>query len=114
MPIDLPLIPSEPNQGFSATLEETQYVFECRWHSRDASWYLSIFTEQEDPIRVGMRVVLGAALGRRSPDDRMPPGAIVAVDTSAPEGTDGLDATLDDLGTRVQVRYYTRDELAEG
>jgi hypothetical protein len=114
MPAALPLLPSDPHQEFSATLEDRQYLFTVRWIARNASWYLSIFTEDGDAIRIGIRLVLGTALGRRSPDPRMPPGGLMVRDLADPDGTRGRDATLDDLGTRVQVWYYTREELAEG
>lgn len=109
MPVAIPIVPSEPNQDFSVTLDEVQYGFEFRWNARDASWYMAIFTEQQE-LLARVRVVIGTSLARRKPDERLPPGSLVAVDTTAPAA--GVDAGLDDFGTRVQVWYYTREELA--
>ena len=51
--------------------------------------------------------MLGAFLGRRCVDPRFPAGVMVAVDTSG----EGRDAGLDDLGTRVQVLFYSGEEI---
>ena len=108
MPVALPLIPSVPNYRVSTALENTQYIFDVRWNSRDLSWYLDISTETDEPIRVGMRIMLGTILGARSTDPRMPPGMLIAADLT----NTGIDAGFDDLGTRIAVLYYTLDEAA--
>lgn len=105
----IPLAPSIPFQRFTTTLDGVPYVFDAKWNGRAEVWTLDILDEDEEPIRVGIRVVLGAVLGRRGaalPDSRMPTGFLVAIDLSGA----GVDAGLDDLGERVQVHYYSADE----
>jgi hypothetical protein len=110
MPVSLPLIPSVPRYRFGTTLDNTQYVFEVYWNGRDAAWYMNVLQTDETPVQYGIKIVLGAALGGLVIDPAFPPGIMVALDLS---GAD-LDATFDDLGTRVIVQYFTLDEVRAG
>jgi hypothetical protein len=108
VPSTLPLVPSIPNYRVSTQLGETQYILDVRWNTRAASWYMDIRTEDDELIRAGMRLVLGARHGARITDTRFPAGFITAEDTS---GTHS-EAGLDDMGTRVVVNWYSAEELA--
>lgn len=108
MPQTLPLTPSRPHYTFSTTLAGTDYVFTARWNARAETWYLDLFDVDENPIRQSMAVVLGAPLGARSAHPDFPAGAFVASDLSGEQ----REAKLDDLGDRVQVYFYTPEELA--
>lgn len=115
MPVVVPFAPGVPFQKFSTTLDGVQYVFDVRWNGRSETWAFDLLDESEDPIRHGIRIVLGALLGMRglglggavAPiDPRMPLGQMIAVDTSG----EGVDAGLHSLGRRVLVYYYSPDE----
>jgi hypothetical protein len=103
MPAQLDVVPSIPFQR----ARTSKYVVDLRWNERAAAWFMDLYDEAESPIRVGIKVVIGTWLGRRSVDPRFPPGAIVAIDTSGA----GRDATLDDLGTRVILLFYSGEEI---
>lgn len=112
----LPLRPSIPSYRFSTTLEvygergETVpalFIVDMRWNSRAGSWFMDLLKPDETPIRYGMRVVLGAILGGRCASRDFPAGALMAMDLSG----EGREATLDDIGSRVVVYYYTVDEF---
>lgn len=109
MPVALDIAPSIPHQRVSTTLEGADYIFDFRWNARDGSgaWYMDVSTDTDEIIRRGIKVVMGVPLGKRTADDRYPPGALFAID----DGT-GVEATLDDLGVRVQVLYFTTEEVA--
>lgn len=107
----IPFDPSNPNHEFTCQLDGAQYLLRARWNARDLSYYLDVSDEAGDPIRVGIRIVLGALLGARCSDARFPPGLLIAVDTSSPTGM-GIDAGIDDLGARVQVWYYPLGDLS--
>lgn len=111
MAVALPLEPSVPHYDVGVALDGVPYTVEVHWNSRDAAWYLTLRDEEGDPIAgmTGRKIVLGIPIGVRSRDSRRPPGRLLAVDLS---GRD-LDATLDDLGVRVVVYYYTEAEVAE-
>lgn len=106
----LPLVPSLPHYTFNTVLGDTAYNFEIRWNGRDAAWYMSVFEQDETPIFVNAKIVLGANIGRKANHPLVLTGVFLAIDT---EKT-GIDATLDDLGSRIQVRYYTDFDILAG
>jgi hypothetical protein len=107
MPQRLPIDAAFPRYRVATNLGETQFVLDVHWNGRAEAWYLDLATEDGAPIRSGMKIVLGALLGIRSRDPRMPDGVLVASDLSG----EGRDATLDDLGSRVVVFFYPSSEL---
>lgn len=103
----LDLIPSVANYRFSTALSGTQYLLDVRWNARDTAWYLDVLAEDETPLRLGIKIVLGALLGGRVVSDEFPAGVFIAHDlTNA-----GTDPGFDELGDRVVVYYYTFEEL---
>lgn len=115
----LPLWPRNdaPSFVFGTTLgegeEQRQYRFAFHWNARagedgGAGWFMDVLESDDTPIRMGIRVVLGARLGRRVADSRFPPGELIARDLSGA----GKEATLDDLGIRVVIDYTSPEELA--
>ena len=108
MAVQIPLLPSEFNYRFEMSLLDIEYIFEVRWNGRDGTWYLSIFDIDENPLAQGMRIVLGAALGRRIASDDFPDGVFIVSDLTG----SGEEASFDDLGTRVVVHFFSRAELS--
>ena len=101
----LPLVPSIPNYRVSTDLAGTQFILDVRRNERAGAWYLDILSEDETPIMRGIKIVLGVVLGVTNVDPNFPAGSLVAIDTSGK----GVDATLDDLGTRVIVVFSADD-----
>lgn len=108
--VQLPLVPSIPNYRVSTTLGGEQFVFDVRWNGRAETWFLNVLTSDAQPIRTGIRLVLGAGIGDRVADSRFPAGRFVVSDLSR----SGREAGLDDLGTRVVVLFLTNEELGLG
>ena len=102
----LPLVGSLAFQTFGTTLGSTPYVMNWYWNTRDSAWYFDLLDQNESQIVSGVKVVLGIPLARRCIDPRGPDGVLIAGDLSG----QGLDATLDDLGTRVVVYFYPAAE----
>jgi len=107
-PVILPFKPSIPHYRVTTTLDDVQYILDVKWSTREACWYFDLLDDNEDMIRSGIKVVLGALLGRRSADARFPPGAFQARDLT----DEGREATLDDMGDRVIVEYYSPEAIA--
>lgn len=107
MPQQIPLIPSEPFYSFTTTLDGTDYQFDVRWNARDGAWYFDLLTVEDEMIRAGNKIVLGASPGGLSADAEFPAGLFLVLDTSG----DGRDATFDDMGTRVLMYFYTDAEI---
>jgi hypothetical protein len=110
MPTILQFRPSISSYRFGAVLQDEEYIFDVRWNSRDSAWYFDVREIDETPIKLGIKVVLGTYFGRSSNHPLFHEGAMVA---RPPSTTDRREATFDDLGTRVQIWYYTRDEIVQ-
>lgn len=103
----LPLEPSNPNYEFTTSIDSVPYQFRFRWNSRASAWFMDIREQDDTPIVLGVKVVLGTSLGRRSTHPLFSSGAFRAIDTT----NKGLEATLDDLGSRVEIRYFSVVEV---
>lgn len=108
MPQQLPLIPTTPNYRVGTALNGTNVVLDIRWNGRDEAWYMDISTEDGTVIRYGIKVVLGAVLGGRVTSASFPRGYMFAADLTGK----GQDAGLDDMGDRVQVMFFSPEEVA--
>lgn len=97
----LPLAADVPHFDFQLALEGATYTLELRWNERASTWSLSAYDASGELLAAGRPVVLGAELLGRSGDARLPPGQLVAVDTSGKD----LEAGRADLGARVQLVY---------
>ena len=119
----LPVVPSIAFYRIGVTIEDVHYVMDFQWNSTESAWYFDMYDLDENPIIVGVKVVLGAFLGRTANALPFKDGILVAVDTTRK----GKEAGFDDLGTRVELRYlptldfmsnlaevYTRDAELEG
>lgn len=105
--VTLPCAPGSAHYTFSTDLDGVTYGFEFRWNTRDAAWYMSIFTGDDEPIISSVKVVVDLPLAFRCADARMPLGTFIAYDTSGQQ----LDPGIDDLGERVQLTYLDASEL---
>jgi hypothetical protein len=111
MALIIPFDSSNPISKFSTTLVTSdgnvQFGFRARWNSRDSAWYMDISDDTGTTIASGIKIVLGAYLGRQFEHALFRDGVIVAVDLSGK----GIDAGIDDLGTRVQVMQLTTADV---
>jgi len=104
----LPLRPSIGNFEFRTVLLSVEYKFKCRWNRQTLAYYLDIREADATPIRFGVKIVLGTYLGRTSTHPLFRRGVFAP---RIPQGDDRREAQFDDLGTRVQVWYYTNEEV---
>ena len=103
----LPLLPSTPNYRFRCPLDGTLYIFDVRWNTRESAWYMDVLQQDETPIRNGMKIVLGANLGRASTDQFFQKYMLTPVDLA----NSGRDAGFDDIGTRVVVAVQSVTDI---
>lgn len=107
MSFTLPINQEGAYFGFSTELEGVTYSFSWRWNDRDGAWYLEIGDGSGVVLITGIKVVVDKFLLGGSNLEGLPSGDFIAIDTTGRE----LDAGFEDLGRRVQVHYFTRDEL---
>ena len=98
--------PSFPFYRFGTTIDGIAYLIDVRWNSRSGdtgAWFLDLLAEDETPIRVGMKLVLGTLIGGRSALASFPDGSFSAVDLTGQD----VDALFDDMGVRVMIWFIT-------
>jgi hypothetical protein len=99
--LTLPADPVLPAYDFEVELEGALYRFELHWNARDGAWFMSLYDANDEPLVAGRKVVLGADLLGHSADPRLPPGALLIIDTSGANEDPGRD----DLGARCLLGY---------
>lgn len=99
-----------PHHTFQIELEGNPYRFEFMWNTRALSWFMSIRDASGNTVIAGRRIVVGRPLLKRFKDTRLPPGEILAVDTTGRYEEPGET----DLGQRVVLAYVESTDLPEG
>lgn len=107
MPQVIPFQAEQPYYSFATVIDSEVFVFDVRWNVREGYWYFDIRTTDDELLAGGLKLVLGVAILDKTSTPGLPDGVIICEDTSGA----GVDATLDDLGVRVQVLFYSRAEI---
>ena len=90
-------------------LDTVIYVLTIQWNSREEAWYLSIFTDNEDPILSGLKLVPNyQLLDQYEHIEALPNGDFAVIDLEV--GSQGV-ITYDNLGERYQLIYLSESEL---
>lgn len=103
----IPLAPGVYNYTFGVALDNIQYSMHVYWNDKDAAWFFDLSTAAGRAIATGIKIVLGAFLGRTINEAPFSTGVIAAVDSSGAE----KDAGLDDMGSRVLLYYVPATDL---
>jgi hypothetical protein len=118
MSVTLPLRPDLANYQFQVELDAVTYGFRLFWNERDPSWVFDITDVSGNEIVSGVKVVVGFPLAKRFAHLALPPGVLIAFDTSGmhqdpggPVVTSTGDLTSD-LGNRVQILYFPASVFA--
>jgi len=107
MPILLQFKPSIPNYKFRTSILGVEYGFFVRWNTRLGIWAFDV-RQANVQIAAGIPILLGAFFGRTSGHTLFQSGVMLARDTSQSH----REAGFHDLGVRVQVSYWPRDDMA--
>lgn len=100
---------SLPAYNFEITLEGVIYRLYFRWNSRFEFWVMDFQDRQGESILAGLKLVLDYELIRMFASDRLPKGALIAVDSSRRLTRIGEN----DLGDPVKLLYIPRADLNE-
>jgi hypothetical protein len=98
---EIAVVSSIPNYEFKTDLDGVTYTLAFRYNSRMDRWIMDIKTEDDDPIIMGIPILLGVSLVKRFADSRLPAGDIFAIST----GTTTSEAGKEDLGENVLLLY---------
>ena len=104
----LPFQGSVAAYDFRTPIGGSTYTFYVEWSYREKAWYVRITDAAGNIIITGIKLVLGAFLGRiASAQTMFKDGVIVAYDSSGNRRSAGFD----DLGSRVIVQYIEVESL---
>lgn len=97
---------NDPAQSFVTQLGSVKYQFDICWNDRAGVWNMDMtIASTQTPILQGVPLLLGADL---LADYNLNMGSMIVVDEM---GT-STDATVDDLGNRINVYWFSPDEVA--
>lgn len=96
-----------PDYRFRSELDGVTYTLELHWNARLEAWFLDVGDVDGNVLKHGIRVVVGWPLLFRAVDEDLPPGDLMAIDTSGQDA----EAALNDLGGRVQLVYVEAADL---
>ena len=103
----LPITQETAADAFSTELGGLTFGFAFRWNDRASQWVLDVSDGDGVLLAAGVRVTVGVLLLRRLGLGSRFPGDLYAVD----ENGQNRDAGFEDLGRRVQVYWFSDDEL---
>lgn len=77
--ITIPVSERAPLVRQRVELEGVEFVLETQWNGRVDGWTLGLLDAEEQPIRLGIRLVMGTRLLAGIADSRRPAGELVVV-----------------------------------
>lgn len=111
--IPFPTDPVIPQLVQDVVLEGVSYKLRYHYNDRESLWYLSVNTSENSPIVEGIKIVLDIPLLRKSADNTLPLGEIIAIERDFFSDSAGQPPSLTDLGTRVDLFYIDEEEYLE-
>lgn len=92
-------------------LDGREYLLRFFWSERESCWYLSVYDQDEHPLALGVKLVVGWPILKRFIDARLPPGLLMVADLS--NTSRELEQPEDLLPTgRCPLLYMTADDEA--
>lgn len=104
----IPTSGAESNYTQITALDGRDYELGFRWNQREGRWYLSVSTAEDGVIQGPTKVVADWPLIYPEQDLPLPPGTLMAVDTTG----QGRDPGLAELGARVVLVYFDSEETS--
>lgn len=100
MAFTIPLIPGRNNYTLILPVNGVNYQFaDIHWNDEDGAWYLNLLEEDNTPILGGIKLILGATLGRTSTHPFFKANRLIVNDTSG----DRRDPAFQDAGARIEL-----------
>ena len=90
-------------------LDGQWYGVRALWNAPGQAWHLYLTASDGTDLLIGKAIRVGVDMLSQHVGASLPPGALVAVDTTGR----GIDPGRTELGGRVVLVYVTAEELAE-
>lgn len=100
-PVEIAIDPELEAQVFSQVVGGEALRFRVYWNRREKAYSIDFRDVEDNEIAGGVKVVVGYDLWIDIQDDRLPSGALIALDTSGQDKRPGKY----DLGARVKLVY---------
>ena len=90
-------------------LGSSLYVLQASWNTRDESWNVSLYTNENVPLLEGKRVNINIDLLAQVSNINKPDGLLMVVPIAKEKGVEVI--TRDNMGTEVEVIFIGNDEI---
>jgi len=95
-----------PSFSQECTLDGVVYRFRFKWNYRGQYWTMDLHDRDQNPILLGVKLVVRFDLVKHYPGRAVPPGVFVVTD---PKGE--IDRVEEgDMGVNTQLTYFTEAE----
>jgi len=96
------------SQEIEVVLDGTPFNINLTYNARFDFWTMNFLNLEDESLVAGIKLVLDFPLLEQWVDKGLPPGEIIAVDTTGNE----TEINRDNLGETVELVYLTEDEVA--
>lgn len=80
--LQIPTSSTNPHYTQSLSLGGQSYVLELRYNTRMARWLLSVYDAAEQPLLLGVPLLIDRDLGAQYPTRKLPNGSLFVADVS--------------------------------
>jgi hypothetical protein len=98
---EVPIIYNDAAFKMRTTLDNVEVVLDFEWNSRTSLWTMSIYDAAENPLVLGLALVVDTFLIGKFRNPGLPPEELVLYDSSGKH----VEAGRDDLGDRCKLFY---------
>jgi hypothetical protein len=113
MPLLIPTSVDLSSYVQRTTMDGVDYLLRFQFNQRLGRWFVDVRDVEENPIAMGLPLVVNYEIGRWVVDERWLAGRLATLDQEAANDQEARDPGLIDLGARVLLSYLEAAELAE-
>ena len=110
------IIPVDADPIFKqrVTLDGEDYIFRIRYSQREDRYWMDLSDANEDPISMGIKLVINCDFLRTIVDERKPPGRLYCFDYPGSDSPIKASAVNScSFGSRIQLTYLDLAEITE-
>jgi hypothetical protein len=104
--IEIPVTNQYPAYSFQVELEGVLYLLDFHYNSRMERWIMSIYSESNDPVLMGIPLLTGWSHIGSFQTSLKPPGEFLCID----EGSLGRNPDRENFGVDVKLVYVESEE----
>lgn len=110
MPVEIPFR-DLPSWIEEVTLDNVPYILKFVWNSRGSYWTIGFYNLEQNPLILGIKMIIAYELISRYPDRDLPPGELYVVDPTLNYEKPGRNDFTGDQ-PRLSLLYIEEDEIA--